>query len=136
MTYRLEETSGEVFVNGEVALLLLSQARLNGRLLDDSISTMSTVTGHGPVARHREDLTVAALNAAAMGRLRASLNMMIQEEEEGRGEDERREGREWTGEAAPEVGYSDRENSFLLFLGMALRRGRTGCCSQPAPVPG
>lgn len=38
-------------------------------------------------------------------------------------------------EEAGRVVQSDRENSFL-FLGMTLRRGKTGCCSQSESVPG
>lgn len=89
-TYGLEETGGQVLVNGEVTLLLHSQTGLDrGTLNRIRRISKPTKDGYGPRVRHREELTVAALKAAAMGRPRASLNMMNRGVERRGGERER-----------------------------------------------
>jgi hypothetical protein len=51
-TYLLEEARGQVLVNGEVTLLLLSQTR--GRLLYpiETESVKGELAGYGPIVRH------------------------------------------------------------------------------------
>jgi hypothetical protein len=67
-TYRLEESCGEVLVNGKVTLLG-TEAALEGGLLSSVNKVHISIADQGT-------LTVAALKAAATGRPRASLNMM------------------------------------------------------------
>ena len=80
----LQKALAQIFVDRKIPLLLLSKASLYRGLLDDLIiSVKRRQAGHGPIARHREYLTVAALKAAAIGRPRASLYMVIKGYERG-----------------------------------------------------
>lgn len=53
-TYRLQEATRQVLVDGQVPLLLLRQSGLNGGLLNRHrhVSRGQQATGHGPIARH------------------------------------------------------------------------------------
>ena len=77
-TYLLEEARRQVLVDGEVTLLLLSQTRggLLYQIETESVKVNKRIRADSTASGDHWELTVAALKAAATGRLRASLNMM------------------------------------------------------------